>query len=53
MLYIGLAIMIVGMFLFMLPFVINKWEPLITIGFLVFVLGGILTIISAYMSWIK
>lgn len=49
-LYAGLAIMIVGMFLFMLPFAINKCEVLIEIGFLTFALGGILAVVSAVMS---
>lgn len=50
MLYVGLAIMIVGTFLFMLPFAINKYEVLIEIGFLTFALGGILTVASAVVT---
>ncbi len=53
MLYVGLVIMIIGMFLFMLPFAINKCEALIKIGFLTFALGGILAVVGAFMSAIN
>lgn len=53
MLYIGLTIMIIGIFLFMLPFAINKCEALIRIGFPTFALGGVLAIVSAFMSAIN
>lgn len=54
MIYItGLAIMITGIFLFMIPITFNKFERLVEIGFLVFCLGAVICVIGAIMTAIN
>lgn len=47
MLFIGLIMMVIGIVLFLLPFVFNKFEDLILIGFSLYIVGGLITVIGS------
>lgn len=46
---IGLVIMVLGVFLFMVPMAFNKWETLIKIGFFTFAIGCVVILLGAIM----
>lgn len=50
MLYVGLFLFALGILLFMIPMVFNKWERLVAVGFIVFCVGCFVSIAGAIMK---
>lgn len=50
--YVGIAVMVIGVLLFLIPMFLNKREELAQIGFIIFCVGGFVTTAGAIMDWI-
>ena len=50
--YVGIAIMVIGILLFLITMFLNEKEEIAQIGFIVFCVGGFVTIAGAIVDWI-
>jgi len=48
--YIGIAIMAIGVTMFLIPMALDKWEALAKAGFIVFCVGIFITLIALLVS---